>query len=127
MSQFEDDSKLDHGSTTKAYQCLVLLLHLYRVGIQNITESVDILIDLKLAERLGNLSTVPTLERYVIAKDPQVSFLCETRLKKARLDHVKQLLDIEGFLSMDSGQGCIGLALLWNKHVGCVFSSYSKL
>ncbi|KAL4351800.1 hypothetical protein GQ457_06G009360 [Hibiscus cannabinus] len=78
-------------------------------------------------QRLGNPSTIHTLERYVIAKAPQVSFLCETRLKKACLDHVKRVLDIEGRLSVDSGQGCIGLALLWNKHVGCVFYSYSKL
>ncbi|KAL4283814.1 hypothetical protein GQ457_16G010140 [Hibiscus cannabinus] len=58
---------------------------------------------------------------------PNVMFLCETRTKNSRMEHVKRVLGVDGCFSVDTSHDCTGLALCWDNTVDVSLLSYSNI
>ncbi|KAK8609360.1 hypothetical protein V6N13_061809 [Hibiscus sabdariffa] len=64
---------------------------------------------------------------YIISKRSQVVFLCETRLNKRKAESIKNRLNMEGCITVESGQGSTGLMLLWKEEVSINLIAYSNI
>ncbi|KAL4297791.1 hypothetical protein GQ457_12G013530 [Hibiscus cannabinus] len=56
---------------------------------------------------------------------PALVFLCETRLCHSSSSRIKASLGMEGCFTVDFGNGCNGLMLLWNNAINVTLLSYS--
>ncbi|KAL4347289.1 hypothetical protein GQ457_17G007720 [Hibiscus cannabinus] len=74
---------------------------------------------------LGNSSTVRFLGDFVAQHTPALVFLCETRLRNSSSSRIKASLGMEGCFTVDFGNGCNGLMLLWNNEINVNLLSYS--
>ncbi|KAL4297820.1 hypothetical protein GQ457_12G013390 [Hibiscus cannabinus] len=74
---------------------------------------------------LGNSSTVRFLGDFVARHTPTLVFLCETRLRNSSTSRVKASLGMNNCFTVDFGNGCNGLMLLWNNEINVSLLSYS--
>ncbi|KAL4388623.1 hypothetical protein GQ457_09G020920 [Hibiscus cannabinus] len=74
---------------------------------------------------LGNSSTVRFLGDFVAQHTPALVFLCETRLRNSSNSRIKASLGMNGCFTVDFGNGCNGLMLLWNNEINVNLLSYS--
>ncbi|KAL4366975.1 hypothetical protein GQ457_05G024380 [Hibiscus cannabinus] len=74
---------------------------------------------------LGQALAVQVLKSIVLQHDPDILFLCETRLNKLRCERLRLSLNKDNCFSVDSNPSCSGLALLWNNKISVDLLSYS--
>ncbi|KAL4282899.1 hypothetical protein GQ457_16G014750 [Hibiscus cannabinus] len=74
---------------------------------------------------LENSSIVRFLGDFVAQHTPALIFLCETRLRNSSSSRIKTSLGMEGCFTVDFGNGCNGLMLLWNNDINVNLLSYS--
>ncbi|KAL4342320.1 hypothetical protein GQ457_08G033220 [Hibiscus cannabinus] len=74
---------------------------------------------------LENSSTVLFLGDFVARHTPTLVFLCETRLRNSSNSRIKASLGMDSCFTVDFGNGCNGLMLLWNNEINVSLLSYS--
>ncbi|KAK8335251.1 hypothetical protein V6Z12_A09G041400, partial [Gossypium hirsutum] len=66
---------------------------------------------------IGNPVTVHELKQLLVANNPDIVFLCETKFKFNNFSHIHTLCRMEGCLAVDSKGKSGGLALMWRASV----------
>jgi hypothetical protein len=66
---------------------------------------------------LGNQPAVRSLQALVKAKEPDILFLCETKLKQKEMEYLRWKLDLINMVAVDCVGRSGGLALFWKKGV----------
>ncbi|XP_020412490.1 uncharacterized protein LOC18793550 [Prunus persica] len=74
---------------------------------------------------LGNPRTVQDLRRLVVAKDPMVVFLCETRCKQRNFNSIKEQLGFDYCFVVDAIGLSGGLCLFWKSELNLAIRSSS--
>ncbi|KAL4295395.1 hypothetical protein GQ457_12G013690 [Hibiscus cannabinus] len=74
---------------------------------------------------IRNSSTVRFLGDFVAQHTPALVFLCETRLCNSSNPRIKASLGMDCCFTVDFGNGCNGLMLLWNNEINVNLLSYS--
>ncbi|KAL4298005.1 hypothetical protein GQ457_12G013580 [Hibiscus cannabinus] len=76
---------------------------------------------------LGSPATVQSLGSFIAQHDPNLVFLCETRLKQSSSSRIQHALNMNGCFVVDYGNGCTGLMILWNRKINVSLLSYSSI
>ncbi|KAK8582562.1 hypothetical protein V6N13_069336 [Hibiscus sabdariffa] len=75
---------------------------------------------------LGNCDSVQALRQFIAVNNPELVFLCETRLYKNKSDPVMRQLGMTGCLDVEWGDSCVGLMILWQDSIQVTLRSYSR-
>ncbi|KAL4352786.1 hypothetical protein GQ457_06G015250 [Hibiscus cannabinus] len=76
---------------------------------------------------LGSSATIQSLGSFIAQHDSGLIFLSETRLKQSSSSRIQHTLNMNGCFVVDSGNGCTGLMLLWNKNITVSLLSYPSI
>jgi hypothetical protein len=63
----------------------------------------------------GNVATIRELEVLIKTHIPKMVFLCETRQKSRRMEKLKRMFGMGGYVGYDSDGMSEGLALFWHE------------
>ncbi|XP_012442051.2 uncharacterized protein LOC105767072 [Gossypium raimondii] len=75
---------------------------------------------------IGNPATVRELKQLLVANDPDIVFLCETKIHSNAVSRVRSICRMEGCLAVSSDGKSGGLALMWREGVRVMVQNYSK-
>ncbi|KAL4348306.1 hypothetical protein GQ457_17G007700 [Hibiscus cannabinus] len=76
---------------------------------------------------LGSPATVQSLGNFIAQHDPDLVFLCETRLKQSSSSRIQHVLNMNGCFVVDYGNGCTGLMILWNRKINNKHLTWSTI
>ncbi|KAA3477524.1 reverse transcriptase [Gossypium australe] len=75
---------------------------------------------------VGNPAIVRKLKQLLVANDPDIVFLCETKCHSNSLSHVRYRCKMDGCLAVDAEGRSGDLALMWREGVKVTVQNYSK-
>ncbi|KAG4182229.1 hypothetical protein ERO13_A09G031322v2, partial [Gossypium hirsutum] len=75
---------------------------------------------------IGNPATVRELKQLLVANNPDIVFLCETKVKSHNFSRIRTLCRMEGCLAVSAEGKSGGLALLWREGMKVMMQNYSK-
>ncbi|TYG40385.1 hypothetical protein ES288_D12G088500v1, partial [Gossypium darwinii] len=75
---------------------------------------------------VGNPATVRELKQLLVANDPDIVFLCETKIHSNAFSRIRSTCRMEGCLAVCSEGRSGGLALMWREGVRVTVQNYSK-
>ncbi|KAH1072554.1 hypothetical protein J1N35_024882 [Gossypium stocksii] len=76
--------------------------------------------------RIGNPTTIRELKQLLVANDPDIVFLCETKIYSNCFPRIKNVCRMSNCLADDSNERSGGLAMLWREWLEVVIQSYSS-
>ncbi|KAK8314602.1 hypothetical protein V6Z11_D01G181600 [Gossypium hirsutum] len=75
---------------------------------------------------IGNPATVRDLKQLLVANDPDIIFLCETKISANRFSSVRKKCNMEGCLAVNAEGKSGGLVLMWKDSSMVEIQSYSS-
>ncbi|KAG8497199.1 hypothetical protein CXB51_008579 [Gossypium anomalum] len=75
---------------------------------------------------VGNFATVRDLKQLLIASDPDIIFLCETKINANRFSYVHRKCRMEGCLAVNAEDKSGGLAMMWKESNKVEIQTYSS-
>ncbi|KAB2025296.1 hypothetical protein ES319_D06G140800v1, partial [Gossypium barbadense] len=75
---------------------------------------------------LGNPMTVRELKQLIIANNPDIIFLCETKMLSNNFTRIRNIWRLDGCLAISSVGYSRGLVMLWKNDIDVVIQNYSS-
>ncbi|KAK5775494.1 hypothetical protein PVK06_043390 [Gossypium arboreum] len=75
---------------------------------------------------VGNPATVRDLKQLLVAIDPDIIFLCETKINANRFDSVRRKCRMEGCLAVNADGKSGGLVMIWKESKKVEIQTYSS-
>ncbi|KAK8684295.1 hypothetical protein V6N13_040325 [Hibiscus sabdariffa] len=76
------------------------------------------------SKKARSASSILVIEEDGNLEDPAVIFVCESRLKKNKVENIRRRLGMVGNLVVEKSDDCVGLFMLWNDSVNVRLLSY---